>query len=153
MKTLVVVLTTSLLLSACALTREDQGALVGAAAGGILGNQVGGGQGKVLATGVGMVIGAFAGASVGRGLDEVDRMKMNQTYQNSMENTRIGEQSSWKNPDSGNSGSVQPVRTYQNNDGRYCREYQQTITVGGETEKAYGTACRQDDGSWQIIGS
>jgi len=32
-----------------------------------------------------------------------------------------------------------------------CREYQQTITVGGRTERAYGTACKQADGSWKII--
>jgi hypothetical protein len=29
------------------------------------------------------------------------------------------------------------------------REYQTTITVGGQREKAYGTACLQPDGSWR----
>jgi hypothetical protein len=32
-----------------------------------------------------------------------------------------------------------------------CREFQQTITVGGQTQEAYGTACRQSDGSWKIV--
>lgn len=32
----------------------------------------------------------------------------------------------------------------------YCREYTQTFTVGGETQKGYGTACLQPDGSWEI---
>ena len=32
-----------------------------------------------------------------------------------------------------------------------CREFQQTITVGGRTETAYGTACRQPDGDWKIV--
>jgi surface antigen len=25
------------------------------------------------------------------------------------------------------------------------------VTVGGRAEQAYGTACRQPDGSWQIV--
>jgi len=25
------------------------------------------------------------------------------------------------------------------------------VTVGGETEQAYGTACRQPNGSWKIV--
>lgn len=33
----------------------------------------------------------------------------------------------------------------------YCREYTQTFTIAGKTQKGYGTACLQPDGSWQII--
>lgn len=32
----------------------------------------------------------------------------------------------------------------------YCREYQQTVTIGGTTQQGHGTACLQPDGSWQI---
>ena len=35
--------------------------------------------------------------------------------------------------------------------GEQCREFQQTITIGGKTEKAYGTACRQPDGTWKEV--
>ena len=35
--------------------------------------------------------------------------------------------------------------------GQQCREYQRTVTIDGKTETAYGTACRQPDGSWKII--
>ena len=54
-------------------------------------------------------------------------------------------------PDSGNTGAVTPVRTYQTSTGQYCREYTQTITIGGEKHKSYGTACRESDGSWKIV--
>ena len=60
----------------------------------------------------------------------------------------------WVNPDTGNRGTVTPRRTYRVQRGattRYCREFQQTITVGGKTERAYGRACRQPDGSWKIV--
>lgn len=32
----------------------------------------------------------------------------------------------------------------------YCREFTQTFTIGGKTQKGYGTACLQPDGSWEI---
>ena len=35
--------------------------------------------------------------------------------------------------------------------GLVCREYQQSITVGGKTEEAWGQACLQEDGSWKIV--
>lgn len=46
---------------------------------------------------------------------------------------------------------VTPIRTTQQAGGQYCREYQQTVTVGGRTERAHGIACRQPDGSWKIV--
>lgn len=32
-----------------------------------------------------------------------------------------------------------------------CREFAQTITVGGQPVQAVGTACRQPDGTWRIM--
>lgn len=32
-----------------------------------------------------------------------------------------------------------------------CREYQSTAMVNGQQVASYGTACRQIDGSWQIV--
>ena len=62
-----------------------------------------------------------------------------------------GQSVAWQNPDSGNTGTVTPVKTYQTATGQYCREYTQTITIGGEKHKSYGTACRESDGSWRIV--
>lgn len=33
--------------------------------------------------------------------------------------------------------------------GQYCREYTQTVYIGGRAVEAYGTACQQPDGSWE----
>jgi hypothetical protein len=32
-----------------------------------------------------------------------------------------------------------------------CREFEQTIMVGGQAQKGYGTTCQQPDGSWKIV--
>lgn len=37
------------------------------------------------------------------------------------------------------------------NDGRYCREYQSNVRVGGRIQQTYGTACMQPDGSWEVM--
>jgi hypothetical protein len=31
-----------------------------------------------------------------------------------------------------------------------CREFQQTITVGGTPQAGYGTTCQQPDGTWRV---
>ncbi len=33
----------------------------------------------------------------------------------------------------------------------YCREFTSTIIIDGVEQAAYGTACRQSDGSWKIV--
>jgi surface antigen len=30
-----------------------------------------------------------------------------------------------------------------------CREYQSQVVIGGRRQTAYGTACRQPDGTWR----
>ncbi|MCP5152237.1 MAG: glycine zipper 2TM domain-containing protein [Ectothiorhodospiraceae bacterium] len=130
---------------------ETMGGLLGAAGGGLLGSQVGSGSGKLAATALGVLAGALIGSEVGRTMDDVDRMKHAQAANSAFESAPTGTSSTWNNPDTGHYGSVTPTRTYQQTDGTYCREFTQTIDVGGRTEQGYGTACRQDDGSWKIV--
>ena len=144
----------ALALAACADTygREKQlaGGVVGAGVGALAGSQIGDGRGQLAAVAIGTLLGAWAGSEIGRQLDERDRLLHQQTASQALETNVSGTASTWINPDTGHSGTVTPVQTYQAPSGQYCREYQQTITVGGRTEEAYGTACRQPDGSWQI---
>jgi hypothetical protein len=35
----------------------------------------------------------------------------------------------------------------------YCREFQSVIVVEGRQQQAFGTACLQPDGSWQIVNA
>jgi surface antigen len=145
----------ALTLSSCASmeqTYQDNpkavlGTVLGAAAGAGIAALAGGGAGAIVGAGVG---GALIGGMVGHGLDNRDKRLAAAAAQQAFENNRAGQPSVWNNPDSGNSGSITPTRTYQIANGQYCRQYQQTIVVGGQPQKAYGTACRQPDGSWSI---
>ena len=152
-KTLVATLALLLVTSACAYhdqgRKETIGTLGGAAAGGLLGSQIGSGTGRLVATGAGVLVGALVGGGIGRGLDDLDRIKARRAEE-SAHSAPIGETITWNNPESNNSGSVTPLRDGTSSSGNYCREYQQTVTIGGKTEESYGTACRQPDGAWRV---
>jgi surface antigen len=143
----------ALILGGCSGTGEKEklGTILGAAAGAIAGSQIGSGEGRSVGIAVGTLLGSLAGSSVGKSLDKLDLIELQNTQQATLENNPSGQTSTWKNPDSGNSGTITPQPARQTNEGTYCREYQQTITVGGRTEEAYGEACRQPDGTWKII--
>jgi surface antigen len=128
------------------------GGVVGAGTGALIGSQFGGGEGQLAAVAIGTLLGALLGTEVGKSLDRADRLEIERTTQRSLEAAPTGQASAWRNPDSGHYGSVTPTNTYQSSSGQNCREYQQTITVGGRTEEGYGTACREPDGSWKIVG-
>lgn len=57
----------------------------------------------------------------------------------------VGETIRWS--DRNASGAVTVTREGSSSLGRYCREYSQQIGIGGDTQRAYGTACRNPDGS------
>jgi len=119
------------------INKEVVGGVVGAGLGAVTGSNIGKGRGQIAAVAIGTLLGAKLGSSVGQSLDRADMIQYNNP---------------WSNPQTGNSGTVVPQGYYQKANGTYCREYTQTINVGGRLEEAYGTACRQNDGTWQITG-
>jgi len=130
--------------------KETAGTLLGGAGGALLGAQVGGGSGQVLAAVAGGLAGAFLGNQIGKSLDKADQVYAEQATRQA-QTAPIGETITWNNPDSGNSGTYTPVRDGYDTTGAYCREYQTTVTVGGQVQEAYGTACQQPDGSWKVV--
>lgn len=129
--------------------KQGIGTLAGAAAGAVAATNIGKGKGNIAAIAIGTLLGAAVGSEIGASLDRADKLYMNHTAQYGFETAPSGATVQWNNPDSGNYGTFTPVRTYQSGN-TYCREYNQTISVGGRLQEGYGTACRQPDGSWQL---
>ncbi|BCR07025.1 17 kDa surface antigen [Desulfuromonas versatilis] len=151
---LVLLLIVALATAGCAPTmgpKETGGTILGAGAGALAGSQIGSGRGTLVAVAIGTLAGALIGQGVGQSLDRADKLYMERNAQYALESTRTQTATTWRNPDSGNYGSITPVETYQTAEGQYCREYIQTVTVGGQRQQAYGTACRQPDGTWKIV--
>ena len=131
--------------------KELIGGASGAVIGGLLGSQVGGGSGQVWAAGAGVLLGTLIGSDIGASLDKADRAALQSASQKA-HSAPVGEAITWNNPNSGNSGTVTAVKDGYSSSGRYCREYQQKIMIGGREEIGYGTACQQPNGDWEIVG-
>ena len=121
-----------------------------AGTGALIGSQFGSGSGRLAATaGLGL-LGAILGAGAGESMDRADAVYLGQTTQQGLEYAPSGAQLGWQNPNSGNYGTITPQASYQSPNG-VCREFNQTVIVGGQQQNAYGTACRQPDGSWKMV--
>lgn len=131
-------------------SREVVGMLLGAAGGGLLGSNIGKGRGQLAAVAAGTLLGAFIGREIGASLDQSDLACAHAATRRA-HSAPIGSEIQWRNPETGHAGTIVPVREGTDRGGQYCREYQQTVTIGGRTEQAYGTACRMPDGAWQIV--
>ena len=131
--------------------KQTGGALLGGIGGAVAGAQFGSGSGQIAAAVAGTLIGALIGSEVGRSLDKADLAYANSANQRA-QSAPINQPIQWNNPETGNYGTITPVRDgTDTRTGAYCREFQQTVTIGGKTESAYGTACRQPDGTWKVV--
>jgi surface antigen len=139
---------TSLSLASCSnMTKQDVGTVSGGVIGGLVGSQFGQGNGKLLAVGAGALAGAYLGGSIGKSMDETDRLRMNQA----MEANSVGQPAYWQNQKTGTNYTVVPTKNVTVDGNQYCREYRSTADISGKKQQIYGTACRQPDGAWKIV--
>ena len=96
---------------------------------------------------------ACSGVSPTQALDAEDRGQLAAARANALENNKTGQATNWSNPKTGNRGTVVPTRTYKSGNGADCREFQQTTTVSGKTDLAYGASCRAAGGTWNIVSA
>ena len=141
------IMAVSILITGCSeINNEGVGTLTGGVVGGLLGSQFGGGAGKVAAAAGGALIGAYLGGRIGNTMDRLDQMKM----QNALETASTGNKANWHNPDSGNTYTMIPTKTYYPQQNRPCRDYQLHAVIDGKNENITGRACRQANGSWKV---
>ncbi|HET8727170.1 MAG TPA: RT0821/Lpp0805 family surface protein [Alphaproteobacteria bacterium] len=70
--------------------------------------------------------------------------------QQALETKAHGEFVSWSNPETGFSGTFTLVRTYQTEKGVYCREFTERLRSPQDHARYNLTACRTDEGFWQV---
>lgn len=144
----VICLIASVSLVGCSnMSNQDVGTVSGAVAGGLLGSTIGHGSGKLMAVGIGTLAGAFLGGAIGKNMDDTDKLKM----QHALESNNAGQPAYWQNSNSGASYTVTPVKDVTVDGNQYCREYRTTAVIAGKKQQMYGTACRQPDGTWQVV--
>jgi surface antigen len=155
-KSVIAATLSSFVLMGCQTTMQDNpkqtiGTILGASLGGLVGASFGGGKGKLAAVAVGVLAGAYFGSEVGKSLDATDKAHMDKNAKDGLEYSKSGATTAWRNPDSGNSGTFTPTKTYSSSTGENCREFETTIIVDGKEETATGQACREANGEWKVM--
>ncbi|MDF1750728.1 MAG: glycine zipper 2TM domain-containing protein [Alphaproteobacteria bacterium] len=123
------------------------GSVVGGLAGAALGSQFGKGDGKTIAIISGAIVGVLAGGSIGRSVDVTNNNCISKTFETVPDSQPVV----WQGQQD-QTYSITPTNTFEVAPGAYCREYTSTATVSNQQQKVFGTACRQPDGTWKIIG-
>lgn len=130
------------------LDESDVGQILGGVAGAAAGSQVGEGSGQTVATIAGALIGAVIGERIGARMEDDDR----EYTAHALEENRTGETASWENPDTGNEFWVTPTETFEDS-GRPCREFEFRVETEDGSDVQERTACRDSDGTWEVVGS
>ena len=83
--------------------------------------------------------------------DEPDKVRQGiiHAWQMALENKKRGEIQSWTDKKSGTSVQVEPLVTYQAQNGQFCRTYKQYLTRKGVTNMYMGVACRTGKLMWR----
>lgn len=63
-----------------------------------------------------------------------------------------GKNRTWRNRHTQHHGSFTAHSTWRTAEGVECRRFTNTIYVGQSESRANGTACRQRDGTWAVMG-
>jgi surface antigen len=84
------------------------------------------------------------------GMTDRDRARASSAYTHAG-TAAIGEAIEWSNPSTGNGGRIVALREGISSLGSYCREFRQSVTIAGRRQQAYGIACQETDGSWQLV--
>lgn len=134
------------LLAGCASTSQEA-TKNAETVGGRISSTYGSASGKVASSGTGPLLGAFIG---GAAIEPSDAAAA-ETAAKRAYSAPIGDPVGWTNPVTGHYGSLTTTREGYNNAGQYCREFKQSVTTKSKTELAYGTACKQGDGTWKIV--
>lgn len=85
-------------------------------------------------------------------LNADDRLYAQRTVQDALEYNKAGQIATWRNPASGNSGTVAPERTFKGADGGDCRTFSTAIYAAGTRYTSNATACRERSGQWKVQG-
>jgi len=157
LKSCVIVLAGAGMISGCAtrpapadqepLVGEQQaGQIAGGVAGAAAGSAIGEGSGRTIATVAGALIGSVIGERLGARAERDDYQRTAAV----LESNEDYETTEWENPRTDNEFAVTPVNSWRE-DGRPCREFRFRVDTPRGTDTRIRTACKQPDGTWQVL--
>lgn len=95
---------------------------------------------------------AASGCGTGPAADAPAHVALDSALQDALENNASGESEQWEDPDTGDHGTIRPIRTFVSAAGIPCREYDVAIAEGDASDAWRDVACRDTDGVWKDGG-
>lgn len=101
---------------------------------------------------IGRLLGQMSGVTINNALDDKDLGIMSALALSVLNHGADDRIETWRNGRSRHHGSFVAMSTWSTPDRIECRRFTNTIHVGKAESRATGTACRQRDGTWTIMG-
>ena len=95
--------------------------------------------------------GGLVGGALGQTLSRRQKRLAIEAEYKALESAQAGQDISWQDAASGRAGTVRPAQPYRVGS-QDCRQYTHVIRIDGQPREARGTACRNEDGSWMLLG-
>ena len=149
MKFKLLVLLFSFFLTSCAQlsnSKKNISELTFSSVGGYLAYQLS--DADIFSTIIGSSVGLIAGGFVGDFLEKNDYYYYKVAALKTLDLNEVGTTEYWKNTKSGNEGVVKVKNYFQTPE---CRLIEHIYIVKNKTKNFYDTACRQSNGTWEII--
>ncbi len=135
----------SFTLASC--NKAQLGSTIGGLGGAAVGGQIGNKHDRLRNAIIGAFAGTVIGYIVGNEMDKYDKQQLNQTFETSPSHKKV----TWVNPDNNNRYEVTPEPAYTGDNGRPCRDAYIEAVIDREYKQVKTTACRNNDGTWEII--
>lgn len=137
--------------SACVYVKSDEvGKVTGPVGGSVTGSEVLG-EDHNLAT-LGQLLGRISGDNITDALNNEDLTLMAALALSVLDHGADDHADTWRNRHSRHHGSFIAISTWSTSDRIICRRFTNTIYVDQSETRSNGTACRQRDGTWAIMG-
>ena len=127
--------------------KAELGSTIGGLSGAAIGGQLGDRKHRARNAIIGAFAGTVIGYIIGNEMDKYDREELNHTFETVPSNKKV----SWVNPDTKNKYYVTPEPAYTGKRGRPCRDAFIEAVIDGEYKQVKTTACRNPNGTWEII--
>ena len=106
---------------------------------------------QMLAAGLAAIICVLVPSLAGAADDPRDATFLAPLLQRALETARTEVETSWRNPATGNGGSIVVERTFYREPGTPCRAYVRTLQAAGAAPQVIrGTGCRSSMGLWLL---
>lgn len=139
------------LVSACTFVSDAEVARVSGAIGGsVTGSEVSRSDRDPAV--LGALLSRINGDEVDEALVDEDKRLMAELVFVVLDHGADGDNKTWRNRYSRHHGSFTAHSTWRTSESVECRRFTNTIYVGEVESRANGTACRQRDGTWSVMG-